>query len=81
VQPGQWIAGSGVVEFADDNRLPIFEGVALFASLTEPSVMRILVAGGASRRQAKVGSIQVLNFYGRAFLGADSRRSVAAIAS
>ena len=60
MQSGQRIARLGVIELAHADGLPVFRIVALLASSAQPSLVRILVAGGAGRRKAEKGAAQVL---------------------
>jgi hypothetical protein len=70
----------GLTRLADVNRLPVHEIMALQAIRAQATFMLILVACGASRRHPKIGSIQVFDFDGLAFLGRNVGRTVAFIA-
>ena len=85
MQAGQWIARLRVIELgltrlAHVNRLPVHEIMALQAIRAQATFMLILVACGASRRHTKIGSVQVLDFDGPAFLGRNVGRIVAFVA-
>lgn len=85
MQAGQRIARLRVIELgltrlADVNRLPVHEIMALQAICAQAAFMLILVACGASRRHTKIGSVQVLDFDGLAFLRRNVGRIVAFVA-
>ena len=71
VRSGQQISCLGVVELANRNSLPIGGVVALGTVRTQPSLMRIFVAGGAGLRNAQKAARQVLDLDRRALHGSD----------
>ena len=85
MQAGQWIACLRVIELgltrlADVDRLPVHEIVALQAIRTQATFVLICVAGGAGGRHTEIGSAQVFDFDGLAFLGRNVGRIVAFVA-
>ena len=85
MQAGQWIARLRVIELgltrlAHVNGLPVHEIMALQAIRAQTTFVLIFMAGGASRRHTKIGSVQVFDFDGPAFLGRDVGRIVAFVA-
>jgi hypothetical protein len=85
MQAGQGIARLRVIELgltrlADVDRFPVQEIMALQAICAQATFMLILVACGASGRHPEIGSAQVFDFDGPAFLGRYVGRIVAFVA-
>lgn len=81
VQPGQRISRLRVIELPHIDCLPVVEVVALLARRAQTPFVRVLMASPAGGRQSEVGSTQVFDLDGVAFLRADLCWSVAAIAT
>ena len=80
MQAGQGISGLGMIEFADVNGLPVDEVVTREAIRSETSFVLIFVARDTTGRETEVGTAEILNLDGRAFLGRDARGIVALVA-
>ena len=74
--PGQRVTGLRVIE-CPQNVFPVVEVVALGAIGAEPPGVRILVAGGTGIRNAKEGTVEVLDLDQDALAGGDVVGSVA----
>lgn len=62
VQSSQGIASLGVVELAHVDGLPVVIGMALKTIRSQPSIVLILVAGDAVRRNTQEGPTEILDF-------------------
>lgn len=62
VQPGQRVAGLGMVELPHVDGFPVVVGVALKTILAQAPVVLVLVTGHTIRGNAQKGLIQVSNF-------------------
>lgn len=80
VQPSQRIAGLSMVELPNADGFPIVVSVALEAVLAQPSLVLVLVAGDAIRRNTEERFIQIFDFDDCALRRRDMFSTVAAIA-
>jgi len=80
VQSSQRIAGLGMVELPNADGFPIVVSVALEAVLAQPSLVLVLMAGDAVRRNAEKCFIQIFDFDGSAFRRRDVISGMTAIA-
>lgn len=76
VQPGQGIAGLGVIELRDADLLPVDEVMARLALRPQATSVLIFVAGGAGSREPKIAAAQIFLFDGQPILWRDARRIV-----
>lgn len=80
VQSGQRVAGLGVIELAHGDSFPVGVVVALETIRAQPSVVRILMAGDATRRDAQKSIVQILDFDRRALSLGDTLGGMTSIA-
>ena len=66
-------------KLTNDDALPVIHVVTLLATRAQPAIVRILVAGSATRGESEKRPRKILDFDGRAFACRNMLRGVATI--